>query len=419
MTDKPRLLFLAPYVPNPRLGGAAVRVHAHLSILCRHFDVTLVVLSAHPTRSVDDISPEIRASVRDILFHRIEEPPGDGSWVRIVDALPFGRLLRGLSLKPELFRVFLGADLARRIGEAFRGQSFDAVHAARIATLPTLRQVLRQLAHRPARVVLDLDDFESKTALRRAASLRRTMGRQIYLLHRLDAPKFAVLERQCLRVVDAIGLCSGLDRDAFNRRYATTRAAVIPNTVADPGEPAAAAGATGRDRLVFVGNFHFHPNVEAMADFIANALPRLRRLAPRPFTVQLVGHAAGSVAFDRQANPEIELHGDVPDLQPYYRDATVVVAPIRSGGGTRIKIIEALSYGRPVVSTRIGAEGLDVTDGRDILLRDDPGDFAAACAQLLRDRDMRARLGEAGRRLYLAKYSPTAVEKMLVGLYRT
>lgn len=414
-----RLLFLAPYLPDPSLGGAAVRVHAHLSILSRHFDVTLVVLSSHPTRGVEDIPKEVRSSLHGISFHRLDDsPPAAAARGRIIGRLPFGRLLRGFGPRPQLFREFLDGNLARRVAVEFRGQSFHAVHACRIATLPLLREVLGCLAGRPARVCLDLDDFESKTARRRAAAMARIMGRQIGLLHRLDAPKFTALERRALRLADAISLCSSLDRDGFNARYATTKATVVPNTVRDPGEPAAPREAAGPAGLLFVGNFHFHPNVEAIRDFIADVLPILRRDCPRPFVLRLVGRGAGGFEVDTASHPEIERHSDVPDLRSFYRDAAVVIAPIRSGGGTRIKIVEALSYGRPVVSTRLGAEGLEVTDGTDILLRDEPRDFAAACAALLADPDLRRRLGEAGRRLYLAKHAPTAVEKALLDIYR-
>src|SRR5262249_41632801 len=115
---------------------------------------------------------------------------------------------------------------------------------------------------------------------------------------------------------------------------------------------------------------------------------------------------------------DIVVTGLVPDVAPYYRDADVAIVPVRAGGGTRIKVLEAFSYGCPVVATSIGAEGIEVRDRVGLLLADAPGDFAAACAELMREPELRRRLSRRATTFVRARHSPRAILERLrsVGL---
>lgn len=414
-----KLLFLAGTVPNPRFGGAPMRAYTQVLALARYFDVVLVVQSVHPDWTENDIPSAITEAVREVHFVRAPAALRQGrDWGEVIETLPGGLLLRALNLTPELCRKHFARAGPREIASRLRGRSFDFIHCVRLTMLRTVESVVEVLSGRPGQIVVDLDDFESKTALRRAEMAKPTMGRQIYYSYYLDALKFRFLERRVVRLADAIMLCSSADCIEFNTQYRTFKATVLPNTVADRSSPSSTTTADSRS-LLFVGHLRYPPNVEAIKDFIANVLPKMRQLDPRSFTLRVVGVGADSFEFDAAANPEVETHADVPDLAPYYQQASVVIAPIRWGGGTRIKIIEAFSFAKPVVATTIGAEGLDVTDGDNILVRDTHQDLAEACVSLLNDRATRDRLSIAARQLYLDKYSTAAAEAQLAKLYGT
>lgn len=164
--------------------------------------------------------------------------------------------------------------------------------------------------------------------------------------------------------------------------------------------------------LVFTGSMDWIPNEDAMKHFCHDVLPLIRAEEP-DVTVSIVGRAP-TPAVQRLADlPGVEVTGGVRDVREHVARASVYVVPIRIGGGTRLKIFEAMGMGRAVVSTTIGAEGLPVTDGRDIVIADAPERFAAAVVSLLRDPARRVQLEAAARALVVERYDWTAVAGQL------
>jgi glycosyltransferase involved in cell wall biosynthesis len=162
--------------------------------------------------------------------------------------------------------------------------------------------------------------------------------------------------------------------------------------------------------LVFTGSMDWHPNEDAIVYFADVILPLIRRaIADVSFTV--VGRNPSERLKALARTTGIHLTGTVDDVRPYVDEAAVYVVPLRAGSGTRLKIFEALAMGKAVVSTTLGAEGLAVTDGRDILLADDPDAFARSVVMLLRDSHARPAFGKAGRDLVEAHYSWHQVAK--------
>ncbi len=156
--------------------------------------------------------------------------------------------------------------------------------------------------------------------------------------------------------------------------------------------------------VVFTGSMDWLPNVDAIQFFVKDVLPLIRR--ELDVTFWIVGRDP-SRAIRRlgEANPRVKVTGTVEDVRPYIDRASVYVVPLRIGGGTRIKIFEAMAMGKPVVSTRVGAEGLPVTHGTDIILADDPASIARETIALLRDASARQRIGHAARRLVVENYT--------------
>ncbi len=150
-----------------------------------------------------------------------------------------------------------------------------------------------------------------------------------------------------------------------------------------------------RDMLAFTGSMDWRPNQDAAAYFAHEIFPLIRERRPRARAF-FVGRDPGKRVLDLARIDGIAITGTVDDVRPYIGKAGAYIVPLRIGGGSRLKIIEAMAMGKAVVSTSVGAEGLRVRDGENILLRDTPGDFAEAAVACLDDAGLSSRLGEGG-----------------------
>ncbi len=205
---------------------------------------------------------------------------------------------------------------------------------------------------------------------------------------------------------DLVVAVSRGDAEAFEELGAQ-RVEVVPNGANFEGTEARPPAA-GPPTLLFTGSLDHPPNREAALwlghkiwPLVAGKLPDARLV--------IAGRGPNEQLRRLLDDPRIEVTGPVPDMRPYFEAATAVAAPLRSGGGTRLKILEALAAGRPVVSTSVGAEGLELEPGRDLLVADGPAPFAAAAVRLLTDADLRDRLAQAGRSRAEARYDWRAV----------
>jgi len=166
--------------------------------------------------------------------------------------------------------------------------------------------------------------------------------------------------------------------------------------------------------LVFTGSMDWYPNEDAILYFIAEILPQLRREVPR-LSLAVVGRDPSDRLRAACAGVRVHVTGTVADVRPYVAEAAVYIVPLRIGGGTRLKIFEALAMGKAVVSTGVGAEGLPIVPGQHFLQAETPADFAQAVIGLLKDTGRRRSLGAAGRRLVEDGYSWTQVTRQFEG----
>jgi glycosyltransferase involved in cell wall biosynthesis len=168
--------------------------------------------------------------------------------------------------------------------------------------------------------------------------------------------------------------------------------------------------------LLFVGNLAYRPNADAVRWLAEAILPRVRADLPEA-RLRVVGRGA-SRGLQRLAEAHgVAFEGEVSDVRPHYRRALLAVVPLRAGGGTRLKVLEAMALGRPVVSTAIGCEGLPARDGEHVLLADSPEAFAAAVIRLAGDEALRARLRAAARRLVEERFDWDVQARVLLRVY--
>jgi glycosyltransferase involved in cell wall biosynthesis len=164
-----------------------------------------------------------------------------------------------------------------------------------------------------------------------------------------------------------------------------------------------------------VGTYWYPPNVDAAVHMATRVMPHLRVLSPA-CTLRLVGRGGAEFLGSLRGLPGVEVVGDVADVAPELLAAAVAVAPVRFGGGTRVKILEAFALGVPLVSTPLGCEGLDAEHGVHLLVADEPQEFAAACARLIANPEEARRLGQNGRRLYESSYTPSQAMKAVTDI---
>jgi len=233
------------------------------------------------------------------------------------------------------------------------------------------------------------------------------------IAYRIEASRMLRYEREAIKRFQHVIAVSENDRQQMLAIDPSCEISVVPTGVdtqtftrvphADATEP----------RIVFVGSMDWEPNIDAVTYFVNQIFPKIRAEFPAA-TFHIVGrNPAPSVR--RLIGPSILVTGGVPSVRPYLRDATVVVVPLQIGGGTRLKIFEAMAMGKALVSTTIGAEGLEVKNGRDLLLTDTPETFADAVRVLLRDSELRRRYEDAAARL-AARFDWSQIAERFAGI---
>jgi glycosyltransferase involved in cell wall biosynthesis len=209
---------------------------------------------------------------------------------------------------------------------------------------------------------------------------------------------------------DLVLAVSDADGRTFERLYpGTLKAPVhIVQTGVDTRYFSPEPTPPGRAHLVFTGSMDWLPNADGMTYFCREILPRIRGAEPDA-TLSIIGRSPTPAVKKLAELPGVQVTGRVDDVRPHVARGAVYVVPLRIGGGTRLKIFEAMSMAKAVVSTTIGAEGLPVTPGRDIAIADDPGQFAQAVVQMIRDASARSAIETAARQLVVERYDWSAV----------
>jgi glycosyltransferase involved in cell wall biosynthesis len=304
--------------------------------------------------------------------------------------VPDGERLRGV-----------GSDRLPAFGEI----PFDVVHVFRLASAPSAEPFLAALPDAARHI--DVDELESATQ-RRIAALRRANG------DRMAAGWDEIQARRWQPWEDALGrwdrvyVASPCDHEGLVGALGA-RVRVLPNAVRPPERVPPPRPAERDFTLLFVGTLGYYPNEDALVHFCNDVLPAIRRSASRPVRLLVAGPGAGARLAAVAATPGVSMLGLVEDLAACYAAADAVVVPLRAGGGTRIKLLEAFAHRRPAISTPLGAEGLDVADGEQLLIAEHPEAFADRCLAVLEDPAYGASLAANARELWRRAHTLQAV----------
>jgi glycosyltransferase involved in cell wall biosynthesis len=392
--DRLDLVFVSMFPPSPATFGAQRRVEGLMKALAARHRVSGVALVG-PEHDVVAVERAMRAYCEEVVL-----VPGRSDRGAQKRLLQVRSLLSPSSF--ERLQVSLPA-LQRALHELLRRRRRDVVDLEG----PYLSGYDVRVAPpgaRPPVVLLDAHNVEHQLALRSRAASEEALRR---LHHTLNWPKVRRDEIAAWRGADGVAFTSRDDAALARPMLGPVPAAVIPNGVdvgyfrPEPGAPAEPA------TIVFFGTLDYFPNRDGLRHFLAEVWPRLAAALPRARLRILGPHPTPDLLARR--GPRVDVPGCVDDLRPHLARASVVIVPLRVGGGTRLKILEAMAMGRPVVSTTIGAEGLEVRDGRELLVADGAEAFTAAVRRVLEDEPLARSLGSEGRALVERRYGWTAI----------
>jgi polysaccharide biosynthesis protein PslH len=420
-----RILILTPQLPYPPRQGTALRNWGILSGLARHHEVWL--LSFDERDHGGPIAPELRAACREVATFPV---PRRSTPQRL-------RALVTSALPDMAWRLWSPA-FAFKFEQWVSTQHFDIIQVEGIELARYAIQssnVKRQTAVISRRPSVVFDDHNCEYLFQRRAF--EVDARQPKRWH-AAAYSFAqwqrlrAFERRAARRADATLCVSPQDAALLAGLHPSIHPRVIFNGIDVDSYASFVAELHGdgtqssiqnrkseipNPMLVFTGKMDFRPNIDAMLWFGREVFPRIKQAVPEA-RLLIVGQKPSARLDVLRADTAITLTGSVDDVRPYIAQADVYVAPLRAGGGTRFKLLEAMAMRRAIVTTALGCEGFDVASGRELMIGDTPAAFADAVALLLRDPERRDEMGRAAHAFVSATYDWRVIVPELERVYK-
>lgn len=390
-----KILFVTPYNPaNPTFGGA-LRIFHILKQLSKKYDVTV-------TGFADPGGETLLAQQIPVLkskIHFVKNPYSNFTdrWNQILSL--FGshcRWYRAIRLSP----------LQEVIDRILEGEEFDFIHCE-------FPDMAFHKFNCNAIKIMDAHNVEYDN-LRRMAKVKNNPLRRLYFRH--ESEKLKRDEIDICKQQDAIFTTSERDKELFQKDVPGVPKFVIPNGV-DLAYMKSSGVEPEKHSIVFVGVMTYVPNYDGILSFLDDIFPRIVSQIPDA-KIYIVGNNPPASIISR-ANNHIIVTGFVDDVRPFIEKSSVYVVPLRMGGGTRLKILEAMALKKPIVTTSIGCEGIDVEHRETVLIADQPQAFADSVIELMRDRELANRLIQNGYELVCQKYGWDFIGKKLDETYKT
>ncbi len=400
-----RLLWLSHLVPWPPRGGVLQRSYHLLREAAARHEVQLLALNQRAVLPTPDDVEAARAELRTFCASVEVHPiPADASRWRWASMVARG-LLRSTPYDVNWLRSRAFADRARALAA---GGDFDLVHVDTLGLHPYAA------AFRGVPIALNHHNVESHMMARRAATAGRSPLRGVFAL---EARKLARLEARACPAAAANLVVSSLDGDRLRAAVGDVALAVVPNGVdLDFFRPPASAAPPAR-RLIFAGGMSWYPNREAVRFLVAEIWPALAAADPG-WDLEVVGaDPAPELLAAAERDRRISAPGFVDDVRPHLHRAAVYVCPIRDGGGTRLKVLDALAAGRPLVATRLAVEGLELAEEAHYLAAETPAEFVRQIRRLGDDPGTAAALAARGRAFVAERFAWPVVGRQLEAAY--
>jgi len=397
VTRKPKVLFLSQILPYPLDSGPRIRTFFVIKYLAARYDITLVPL----VRSADELAdlgplPDL-CRVRPVFFRR--------SRVRDV-MLALRSLVTG---EPFMIIRHRSAEMLRLVSRLLTEEHFDLIHVDQIKTAQCVAGVtdLPRLIDKHnvySDILKGVAEDNSSSWLKRAFA-------------RLEWPRLARYEARICREFDHILAVTAEDKRALARLSGlATPITVLPIAAAPDMVSIVQRQPTAR-HIVSVGSMFYPPNVEGALWFARQVYPLVKAELPDVKLYLIGGRPAAAIRQLGARDPDIVVTGYVADLAPYLEQSAVLIAPLHFGSGMRVKVLDALTWGMPLVSTSFGCQGLAVTPGEHILIADRPADFAAAVSRVIQNRALADQLATNGRHLIETRYDWRVVYRALDKVY--
>jgi glycosyltransferase involved in cell wall biosynthesis len=388
-----KILIVSAQFPYPPRSGFSTRVYQLARQLSARHEVTVLsYVLPHEREGVAGLAEQM--SVR-----AVKRDAQSASRKRAVQALTM------ISLRPYYCRDVYSRDMQSAIDDLCSAQQFDIIQVE-TSFLCDFRFPA------DARLVVDEHNIESEV-FRRMCEGERSVSRRAF--NRIEYLRCRRFERTSWKRADACVVTSDRELPTVRACAPNTPVATVPNSV-DLAYFAPSDNVPEPHSVVFNGILTYRPNVDAVRYLIDDIWPLVRARHPDA-KLTLIGRSDG-VDTRAMMAPGVELLGEVPDIRPYVHRAAIVAVPVRIGGGTRLKVVEGLAMGKPIVSTTLGCEGLAVRDGEHLLIGDDPAAFASRIFDVFENPQRSGDLGRAGRRLVEGRYSWDLAGERLEALYR-
>lgn len=374
-----KILYVIPYSPaNPTFGGS-LRIYNILDYLCKYHDVTVAGFSTpEDEKRLIDNFPVLAGKT-----HLVQEPYGNSSRYRI--------LIKSFFSTHSFWYHFTRSELLQqKLDEICKDDSFEVIQCE----FPIMAMYR---FNGTALKIIDSHNVEYDN-FKRMAKVKNPLKKLFYHLesYKFQKEELAVCEKQ-----DALFVTSERDISLFDESIPKVPKYLIPNGV-DEEYFYPTQNAPNPHSLIFVGMMKYVPNYDGINFFLDEIFPKILDVFPDT-TITIVGKNAPA-SITKRVNKNIIVTGFVEDTRPYMRNASVYVVPLRMGGGTRLKIMEALSSKIPLVTTSIGCEGIDIEHGKSALIADKPEDFANAVIKLFIKKELCKNLTETGYELVMGKY---------------
>jgi len=380
------ILFITKEIPFPPVNGHRKRTLSFLKELSKWGDITLVCFGKENVekRGIEKYCKDIKLVYKEDVVRKSK--------------LFFSALIGLFSKIPFSVRRRFSLNMREEIKKLTKNRNIDLIFCDSIFCVVNLPK-----NNHNCKIVLGEHNVESMI-IERYRKVEKNIFKKIYAF--IEEIKMKIFEKKWWRKVDKCIVVSDIDKKIVEKRIQEkSKIEVIPNGVDTEYFSPSNSISTIPYSLIYVGQMSWYPNQDAVIYFLEEIYPLIKKRESRvSFWIIGRGISEKIKRFSQQDN-SIKVIGYVEDIRPYIAQSEIFVVPLRIGSGTRLKILEAMAMGKPVISTSIGCEGLEVENGKNIIICDTSQDFAEAILKLFKNKSFSKRVEEAGRKLVKEKYS--------------